>query len=74
MKNIIYIVLYVLIAIPSIFLILINFLDIVYPPFVTLKSGEIDGTTGTNNAIIALIVSITLSVALLIILKKWFKK
>lgn len=74
MKNVIYIVLYVLIAIPTLFLILINFLDIAYPPFETMDNGMVDGSVGTSNAIIALLFSITLSAVLFIALKRWFKK
>jgi len=74
MKNIIYITLYVLISIPTLFLIVINFLDIAYPPFVTLESGVIDGEAGTSNAILSLVFSITLSLVLFVVLKKWFKK
>jgi|GEM_PF-1794184 len=74
MKNIIYIVLYILISIPTLFLIAINFLDIAYPPFVTLESGEIDGAVGTSNAILSLVFSIVLSLVLFVVLKRWFKK
>jgi hypothetical protein len=74
MKNIIFTTLYILIAIPTLFLITIQFLDIAYPPFVTLNSGEVDMTSGTTNAWIALITSIVVSVVLFVLARKWFKK
>jgi len=74
MKNTIYIVLYFLISIPTLFLILLQFLDIIYSPFIESEEGKVLSSAGTNNALISLIVSVGLSVLLLLVLRKWFKK
>jgi len=74
MKNIIFTTLYILIAIPTLFWITINFLDIAYPPFEILNNGDVDMTAGTTNAWIASIISVLGSLVLFVLVRKWFEK